>query len=410
MKKFIILFSSFILSFLAISIAFATTAAPVVDEPTSPVNSNIAVISGTATPGASVKVTGGMYNIAPVTANANGHFEVTVALVQETTNHFSVTAQISGDTISPAVTVEIVEGAQAAIDYETSTGIDRTAPSKPVIENTDAETDQSKYTITGTGEANATLIVTGDDTKTATIDSEGNFEVEVDVMCAPNPDNTYNLSVKDAAGNQSSSQKVYVTSTKTCNDVDSDDDDDSNAVFPDIENHWSESYVTELYAMGAVGGYQDGTFRPENSISRAEILKIALETFGHDVSGSAQDYPFSDVGAADWPKDYVEYAFDHGFVEGYSDGTFRPNDPVTRAAALKIIIETTEQIDVMAVTPNFPDVDSANDWYAMYTSWALTNNIVSGYADGEFKGGQNISRAEASKIIIEVLHYLDASA
>src|SRR5206468_517184 len=86
--------------------------------------------------------------------------------------------------------------------------------------------------------------------------------------------------------------------------------------------------VNYLHGDGAVSGYADGTFRPYNSVTRAQAAKIVVLAFGFPLVGDGQR--FSDVPAGDPFSSYIETAYAHGLVSGYGDGTFRPMNNVTR--------------------------------------------------------------------------------
>lgn len=96
-------------------------------------------------------------------------------------------------------------------------------------------------------------------------------------------------------------------------------------------------------------------------------------------------------------------AADLGIVRGYRDGNFRPDAPVSRAEALKILILTSKLPPVDGHTAQlFSDV-SLNEWYAPYIERAAFDNLISGYADGSFRPSNKITRAEALKIIYLIL-------
>ncbi|MDP6561779.1 MAG: S-layer homology domain-containing protein, partial [Candidatus Peribacteraceae bacterium] len=97
--------------------------------------------------------------------------------------------------------------------------------------------------------------------------------------------------------------------------------------------------IYTAYELGIVDGYEDGTFQPDAPINRAEALKIIfmasnLEPFDEtDYSGR-----FTDVRKGDWYEPFVNDALSYEFVEGYEDGTFRPGQSITRAEASKIVL------------------------------------------------------------------------
>ncbi len=100
--------------------------------------------------------------------------------------------------------------------------------------------------------------------------------------------------------------------------------------FSDTSGNWAAGYIEAAKAAGLIGGYPDGTFRPNALITRAEIAKMVVEGagFATDTSGAG----FSDI-ATSWAKDFILTAANNGVVNGYSDGTFRPGNHATRAEA-----------------------------------------------------------------------------
>ena len=101
---------------------------------------------------------------------------------------------------------------------------------------------------------------------------------------------------------------------------------------------WYNNAVSTLTRAGILDGYEDGSFRPNASITRAEFTKIAVSFFKH--VGGASSTPFSDVPESAWYAEFVKAAAELGLIDGYEDGTFRPNAPITRAEACTIVNRT----------------------------------------------------------------------
>lgn len=101
---------------------------------------------------------------------------------------------------------------------------------------------------------------------------------------------------------------------------------------------WYNNAVSTLTRAGILDGYADGSFRPNASITRAEFTKIAVSFFKH--VGGASANPFSDVPDSAWYAEFVKAAAELGLIDGYEDGTFRPNAPITRAEACTIVNRT----------------------------------------------------------------------
>ena len=101
---------------------------------------------------------------------------------------------------------------------------------------------------------------------------------------------------------------------------------------------WYNNAVSTLTRAGILDGYEDGSFRPNASITRAEFTKIAVSFFKH--AGGASSSPFNDVPDSAWYAEFVKAAAELGLIDGYEDGTFRPNAPITRAEACTIVNRT----------------------------------------------------------------------
>ncbi len=111
--------------------------------------------------------------------------------------------------------------------------------------------------------------------------------------------------------------------------------DQSASKFPDVlETEWSTPYIKYLSNVDIVEGYEDGTFRPHNSITRAEFATIASRFYELEVG---EDNNFTDVSDNHWAKEYIDSAVIKGWLIGYGDGTFRPDEPIRRSEAVTIV-------------------------------------------------------------------------
>ena len=182
--------------------------------------------------------------------------------------------------------------------------------------------------------------------------------------------------------------------------------------FTDISGHWAQDYINQLYNLG-ITGYVDANgnllhiFKPDNNISRAELMVMLMKVkYGNlDAVSSA---PFSDVAADHWAAPYIAKAKSLGIVDGYSDGTFKPDSSANRAEALKMILLTwfpQDQVDAAVAQTSCSDVKSS-DWFAGYFNFALEKGVVSGYKDasGNATGlcgpANDVTRAESAKMIV----------
>ena len=166
------------------------------------------------------------------------------------------------------------------------------------------------------------------------------------------------------------------------------------SLFSDMTNHWARTYVNDLAADEVVSGI-DGKFAPDREVTRAEAIKMIMYSFGK-TNGVCDATVFPDLRSSDWFCSVASLAKKDGFVDG-SNGYLYPNRSITRAEAIKIVIEVKGDIMAMVVLAPFTDV-SKDAWYATYAAHAKKLGLVAG-VDGKFLPNNNITRAELAKII-----------
>ena len=140
--------------------------------------------------------------------------------------------------------------------------------------------------------------------------------------------------------------------------------------YPDVAfNKWYNNAISTLSNMGIICGYPDGSFRPDAPITRAELTKIAASFFSDPRVAATYDGRFSDVHGAEWYISYLMTALEEGLIEGYPDGSFRPNRLITRAETCTIVNRTLgrkpEKDHLLPESDmiNWPDNINRNIWY-----------------------------------------------
>jgi len=141
-----------------------------------------------------------------------------------------------------------------------------------------------------------------------------------------------------------------------------------------------------------VHGKQPGLYDPDSSLTRAEFTKIALNTFCISTDDVTDLNAFPDVQPSDWHVRYIAKAKEKGIIIGYNDGYFRPDRPINRSEAIKIILETAEL--------NVPDV-SGGQWYTKYVNYALQQGITTSADESNKAPDGTISRAEMAKVTVK---------
>lgn len=182
------------------------------------------------------------------------------------------------------------------------------------------------------------------------------------------------------------------------------------AVFPDVpEGHMYQEEIEFLVGKQVINGNPDGTFSPLRNVNRAEMLKM-LYRVAEKTPNAASRLCFPDVQPGSWYEPYVCDAAQHHYVEGYSDGTFRPERPVSRVEALKMIT-TVLAVPVPELTQKTRDVVKFVDvsfsaWYTKYLYLGFTRGIlpIEGQDGPRFYPDKPLLRGEAAAYIYQALH------
>ncbi len=133
--------------------------------------------------------------------------------------------------------------------------------------------------------------------------------------------------------------------------------------------------ISFLAEEGIIQGYEDGTFRPDDLVNRVEALKFILESIEADLQlvGTA---PFNDILHNAWYAKYLYTGYGMGIVDGHPDGSFKPSDPVNKAELLKILFNGMK-VDIPPSVEHDPYVDVPHDeWFAPYVSYAKTLGVL----------------------------------
>lgn len=175
----------------------------------------------------------------------------------------------------------------------------------------------------------------------------------------------------------------------------------------DVEKHWSKSYVWYLQRYGLVKGYPDGTFKPDQLVTKAEFTHMFMNVFNNQYTktqhvtnfvnpaGSADK--FTDAAAIpEWAKKSVDDAVKYGVINGNPDGSFSPGANITRAEAVAIVGRTlTAEYDLNQLDYF---IDEIPEWVRVPLARVKTEGIVESTKDGLFKPGELVTRGELAKM------------
>ena len=201
-------------------------------------------------------------------------------------------------------------------------------------------------------------------------------------------DNYYTITV--ISGSKAKADYTVVLKDRKGNEVTGTTDDEGKVTLPGKEH---KAYIF---------GYDDGTFRADNDMSRAEaaaiFARLIADEKGETVNGKAT---FKDVSSKDWHYKYIGYLEKYDIIRGYTDGTFKPDEAVTRAEFVAMAVryyDLFNDVSKGSYTVNYTDLEKS---YWAYSDIAYAKHIgwLNGYADGTFKGDNNITRAEVVTVV-----------
>lgn len=174
-------------------------------------------------------------------------------------------------------------------------------------------------------------------------------------------------------------------------------------------NHWAKSSIEEMQSRNIMSGYPDGSFKPDNYITREEVSKT-IYAFAKSVNpDTTNDLPnsenslFPDVLSDSWSSKYINWMSSERLSTGYPDGTYKPNNNISRAEFSTLmsnyLTSTGENWKNSEVI--FNDTDS--NWAKEYINKMAGMNYINGYSDGSFKPDNSITRAEVSSILGKII-------
>ena len=171
------------------------------------------------------------------------------------------------------------------------------------------------------------------------------------------------------------------------------------STYSDISNHWNKEKIESWADKGYVSGYADGTFKPDQYITRAEFMTLVNKAFNFT---DIVPIDYSDVNPEAWYGNTVSRAKAAGYISGYPDGTMKPDNTISREEAASIILRLKNLVPNEAALNQF--TDAANITWSKGAVGALANaGIMLGYPDGTFLPQKYITRAEAVAALSKAL-------
>jgi len=177
--------------------------------------------------------------------------------------------------------------------------------------------------------------------------------------------------------------------------------------FADIKAHWTEKYALELYKRYIVDGYPDGTMRPNLEITRIEMAVLIVKAKGLKIDESTVLSFKDNSSIPDWGLKYLKTAVKEKIIQGFDDGTVKPFKQLTRQEAVTMIARAWNLGEDTVSEADLADYYALQNWAKGYIARAFKLGIISGYEDKTFRPTQNITRAEIFKLVSSTMEYIE---
>ena len=176
--------------------------------------------------------------------------------------------------------------------------------------------------------------------------------------------------------------------------------------FQDVpDNYWAKPYIDALSSRGLISGFQDGTFRPDQPLTRAQIARIVSKTF--DLTADKQSLEFSDVSSDYWARESIGEVVKGGFMTGFPDDTFAPNEPVTRVQSLTTLVTglgIQPPTNIQTSIDRYTDANAIPKWATGKVAAATAGGLVVNYPNvQQLNPNQPTTRAELSALVYQAL-------
>jgi hypothetical protein len=168
--------------------------------------------------------------------------------------------------------------------------------------------------------------------------------------------------------------------------------------FSDVENHWAETYIEYLSSQGLISGFPDGTFKPNDTLTRAQVSSI----LSNELNLNPEPANFPDVASSHWANGHIGAVVSQGIMNGYPDGTFKPDNPMTRAE-VSAVIASAYNLTQVTSNSSFSDLIQ-NHWSFSNVMALMDNYIISGYPDSTFKPNNSMTRAEFAAVMSKAIN------
>lgn len=281
-------------------------------------------------------------------------------------------------------------------------GVGVSEDSQPILRNNTIE-DNQDYGIAVTGNGEPDLGKSQDDPGNNIFRNNGQFAI------LNSSDNTLVSWGNQLTSNQvSGSVQIEGSISDGGDDDDGDggDDDDGGQPpdsFSDIQNHWAKPFIQGLLDQGLISGFSDGTFKPDEKMTRAQYAALLVKAFNPSVKRDGIN--FTDVADDFWAKTVIQQAYRGEFLSGFPDNSFKPNDNVQRA---QVIVSLVNGLGLSAsdgtVLSTYSDRAAIPDYAKDEVNTATKKEIVVSYPDTkQLDPTKDATRAEVAAMVYQAL-------
>lgn len=278
-------------------------------------------------------------------------------------------------------------------------GVGISVDSKPILRDNTIE-DNEEYGIAVTGNAEPDLGKSQDDPGNNIFRNNGKFAI------LNSSKNTLLSWGNQLTTNQVSGSINIEGSISDGGGGNGDDDDDGGQApdtFADIQNHWAKPFIQGLIDKGVISGFTDGTFKPDEKMTRAQYAALLVKAF--NPSAKRDGINFTDVADDFWAKNVIQEAYRGEFLSGFPDNSFKPNDNVQRA---QVIVSLVNGLGLSAsdgtVLSTYSDRAAIPDYAKDEVNTATKKKIVVSYPDTkQLDPTKDATRAEVAAMVYQAL-------
>ncbi|WP_391574829.1 S-layer homology domain-containing protein [Cohnella sp.] len=346
---------------------------------------------------AEVAGTANEYVVPGLTASSTYTFTVTAVNAQGLQSNGLSNSATTAVAVPSTTAPQSSGGGSPPSSLKTLSQLGITANGKPLVLSPAFSADVTEYSME-TAEKSVTIAAAAFGAAAMTLN--GNAVDKEATVNLQEGDNKFELIVKAADG----TKQVYILHIVKTGEKEpsSSNHEKASDSWKDIAGHWSEKSLLKAWEMKLIKGYPDQSFKPNQSLTRAEfsvLLMRALQATGDDNALDFTDQ--TQIGA--WARSEVAKAVEAGIIRGYDDGSFRPGETITRAEMAVMISRALKLLDTNNQATNFADAAEIPAWAGEAVQAVQQLGIIEGRSSNRFAPNEPLTRAEAVVALLRML-------